>query len=157
MSQKLQPGDGYTFTSNGRNVSLEIDQPGRRRHPLEVFSNPNNGNPAVSVFPGSVNGVMPKISGDYLDAATRPKLNISVSGFVYVKVTRAEGEVFPATVAIEFANEVPANTKTTGHLAIASVTKTNNSLTISQLVTQSLIVGRQGYGEDAAFFYWFNV
>jgi hypothetical protein len=100
---------------------------------------------------------MPKISGTYLDANNRPKLNISVSGFVFVKVTRAEGQVFPATVDIGFANTVPANTKTEGHLAIASITKNENSLIISQLVSQSLIVGRQGYGQDAAFFYWFNV
>lgn len=157
MNQRLQAGDGYTFTSDSRGVSLSIDQPGRRRHPLEVFSNPENGSPAISVWPGTVNGVMPQISGSYLDATTRPKLNIGSSGTVYVKVTRSSGQVFPSTVAIEFAGSVPADTSTVGHFAIATITKTGNSLTINQAVSQSLIVGRQAYGVSSAFFYWFNV
>ena len=157
MSSKLQPGVGYTLTSDARGQSLQITQPGRRRHPLEVYSNPNNGSPAVSIWPGTVNGVMPQVSGVYLDATTRPKLNIGSSGYVYVKVTRASGQVFPSTVAIEFASTVPADTSTTGHFAIASVTKTGNSLTINQAVSSSLIVGRQAYGLSGAVFYWFNV
>jgi len=157
MNQKLQPGDGYTFSSDSQGVSMSIDQPGRRRHPLEVYSNPDNGSPAISVWPGTVNGVMPQISGSYLDATTRPKLTISSSGTVYVKVTRSSGQVFPTTVAIEFASTVPADTSSTGHFAIASITKTGNSLNINQAVSQSLIVGRQAYGLSGAIFYWFNV
>lgn len=157
MNQKIQPGVGYTFTSDSRGQSLLIDQPGRRRHPLEVYSNPDNGSTKVSVFPGTVNGVMPQISGSYLDATTKPKLTIGSSGTVYLKVTRSSGQVFPSTVAVEFASTVPADTSTTGHFAIASVTKTGNSLTISQLISQSLIVGRQAYGVSGAVFYWFNV
>jgi hypothetical protein len=157
MSQKIQPGVGYTFTSDSRGQSLLIDQPGRRRHPLEVYSNPDNGSPAVSVWPGTVNSVMPQISGSYLDATTRPKLTIGSSGSVYLKVTRASGQVFPTTVAVEFASSVPADTSTIGHFAIATVTKTGNSLTINQAVSSSLIVGRQAYGLSGAIFYWFNV
>jgi len=157
MSNKLQPGVGYTFTSDSRGQTLQINQAGRRRHPLEVYSNPNNGSTAVSIFPGTVNGVMPKIAGVSLDATTKPKLNIGSNGYVYVKVTRASGEVFPSTVVIEFASTVPADTSTIGHFTIASVTKTGNSLTISQVVSSSLIVGRQAYGVSAAVFYWFNV
>ena len=59
MSNKIQPGVGYTFTSDSRGHSLQIEQQGRRRHPLEVYSNPDNGSPAISVWPGSVNGVIP--------------------------------------------------------------------------------------------------
>ena len=158
MANKIQPGVGYTYQGDSRGFSLQIDQQqGRRRHPLQVFSNPNNGSPAVSVWPGTVNGAMPKISSTYLDAATRPKLTIGSSGFVYVKVTRASGQVFPSTIDIEFASTVPADTSTTGHFAIASITKTGNSLTINQVVSQSLIVGRQAYGSSGALFYWFNV
>jgi len=157
MSNKLQPGVGYTFTSDSRGQSLLIDSPGRRRHPLEVYSNPDNGSTAVSIFPGTVNGVMPKISSVSLDATAKPKLAVSSTGYVYIKVTRATGDVFPKTVVIECASTVPADTSTIGHFAIASVTKTGNSLTISQLTSQSLIVGRQAYGVSAAVFYWFNV
>ena len=157
MSQKIQPGVGYTFTSDSRGQSLLIDQPGRRRHPLEVYSNPDNGSPAVSIWPGTVNGVMPQVSGVYLDAITRPKLAIGSSGSVYIKVTRSSGQVFPTTVAVEFASSVPADTSTIGHFAIATVTKIGNSLTINQAVSSSLIVGRQAYGLSGAIFYWFNV
>jgi hypothetical protein len=157
MSSKIQPGVGYTFQSESKGFSLQIDQPGRRRHPLEVYSNPNNGSPAVSVWPGTVNGVMPKISATYLDATTRPKLSVGSTGFIYVKVTRASGEVFPKTVDVEFASTVPADTSTTGYFTIATVEKTGNSLKINQVISSSLIVGRQAYGASAAFFYWFNV
>lgn len=157
MSQKIQPGVGYTLTSDSRGHSLLIDQPGRRRHPLEVYSNPDNGSTAVSIFPGTVNGVMPQVSGNYLDATTRPKLTIGSSGYVYVKVTRESGEVFPKGVEILFANNVPSDTNSLGHFAIASVTKTGNSLTISQLTSRSLIVSRQSYNLSGALFYWFNV
>lgn len=157
MSNKIQPGVGYTYQGDSKGFSLQVDQPGRRRHPLEVYSNPNNGSPAVSVWPGTVNGVMPKISATYLDATTRPKLAIASTGFIYVKVTRSSGQVFPTTAVIEFASSVPADTSTTGHFTIATVTKTGNSLTISQVISSSLIVGRQAYGASAAFFYWFNV
>jgi hypothetical protein len=157
MSNKIQPGVGYTYQGDSKGFSLQVDQPGRRRHPLEVYSNPNNGSTAVSVWPGTVNGVMPKISTNSLDATIRPKLAVGSTGFIFVKVTRATGDVFPKTVVIEFASTVPADTSTTGHFTIATVTKTGNSLTISQVISSSLIVGRQAYGVSAAVFYWFNV
>jgi len=157
MSNKIQPGVGYTYQGDSKGFSLQVDQAGRRRHPLEVYSNPNNGSTAVSVWPGTVNGVMPKISTNSLDATIRPKLAVGSTGFIFVKVTRATGDVFPKTVVIEFASTVPADTSTTGHFTIATVTKTGNSLTISQVISSSLIVGRQAYGVSAAVFYWFNV
>lgn len=157
MNQKIQPGVGYTFTSDSRGHSLLIDQPGRRRHPFEVYSNPDNGSTAVSIWPGTVNGVMPQVSGNYLDATTRPKLAVGSSGSVYLKVTRSSGQVFPTTVAVEFASTVPADTSSTGHFAIATITKTGNSLVINQAIRSSLIVGRQAYGLSGAVFYWFNV
>jgi hypothetical protein len=157
MNQKIQPGVGYTFTSDSRGQSLLIDQPGRRRHTFEVYSNPDNGSPAVSIHPGTVNGVMPQVSGNYLDATTKPKLTIGSSGTVYLKVTRSSGQVFPTTVAVEFASTVPADTSTTGHFPIASITKTGNSLVINQTIRSSLIAGRQAYGLSGAVFYWFNV
>jgi hypothetical protein len=156
MNQKIQPGVGYTFTSDSRGQSLLIDQPGRRRHPLEVYSNPDNGSPAVSIWPGSVNGLIPQVSGSYLDAANRPKLTITSSGYVYVKATRASGSPFPATVEILFASAVPNDTLSLGHFALASITKTNNSLQISQLVRSSLMTGRAATYTSAAW-YWFNV
>lgn len=157
MSYKIQPGVGYTYQGDSKGFSLQVDQQGRRRHPLEVYSNPNNGSTAVSVWPGTVNGVMPTISGNSLDATIRPKLAIGSTGFIFVKVTRASGDVFPKTVVIQFASTVPADTSTTGHFTIATVTKTGDSLTISQVISSSLIVGRQAYGVSAAVFYWFNV
>jgi hypothetical protein len=157
MSQKLQQGVGYTFNSDSRGQSLVIDTPGRRRAPLEVYSSAVSGSPAVKVFPGTVNGVMPQISGNYLDAATAPHLTVSSSGVVYVKVTRATGDVFPKTVVVEFAGSLPADTSTTGHITLATVTKTGNSLQIYQAVDRSLIVSRQAYGASGALFYWLNV
>ena len=156
MSSKLQPGVGYTLTSDARCQSLQITQPGRRRHPLEVYSNPDNGSPAVSIWPGSVNGLIPQVSGSYLDAANRPKLTITSSGYVYVKATRASGSPFPATVEILFAATVPTDTLNLGHFALASITKTNNSLQISQLVRSSLVTGRAATYTTAVW-YWFNV
>ena len=157
MNQKIQPGVGYTFTSDSRGQSLLIDQPGRKRHPLEVYSNPDNGSTAVSIYPGTVNGVMPQVSGNYLDATTRPKLTIGSSGYVYVRVNRESGEVFPKGVEILFGNNVPSDTSSQGHFPIASVTKTGNSLVINQLTSRSLIVSRQSYNNSGALFYWFNV
>lgn len=157
MSQKLQQGVGYTFNSDSRGQSLVLDTPGRRRAPLEVYSAVVNGSPAVKVFPGSVNGVMPQISGSYLDAANTPHLPVTSSGFIYVRVTRETGEVFPKTVAIEFGNNVPSDTNSAGHFPIASVTKNGNSLQIYQLSNRSLIVSRQAYSGTGGLYYWFNV
>ena len=156
---KLQPGVGCTFTRDGNSFSLNVEtSPGRRRSPLEVYSNPiSPSQTAVSVWPGTVNGVMPKIAGDYLDATNRPKLTISGNGHIYIKVTRNTGDVFPKTVDVEFGSTVPADTSTTGHFTIATVQKNNGSLTINQAVSSSLIVGRQAYGLTGAIFYWFNV
>jgi len=157
MSQKLQPGVGYTMNTDGRGMSLVVDTPGRRRSPLEVYSTVVNGSAAVKIFPGSVNGVIPQISGATLDAATAPHLIVSASGVVYIKVTRALGQVFPSTVTAHFASTLPADTTSLGHITIATITKTGNSLQIYQTVNRSLIVSRQAYGTAGALFYWLNV
>jgi hypothetical protein len=156
MSQ-LQPGVGYNFTSDGKAYSLTIDSQGRKRTPLEVYSNPLGGNsPGVSVQPGSVNGLIPQIGGQYIDAKPAPKLAVSSSGYIYVKATRASGSPFPATVEILFAATVPNDTLSIGHFALASVTKTGNSLQINQLTNRSLVTGRAATNTSAAW-YWFNV
>lgn len=155
---KLQPGQGYNFTSDAKGFSLSIDGAGRKRAALEVYANAiSSTSAAVSVQPGSVNGVIPQIDGAYLDAATTPKLSVSASGYIYLKATRASGSPFPATVEILFAATVPADTESLGHLALASVTKTGNSLQLSQLVRSSLIAARVATSPAGAYWYWFNV
>lgn len=155
---KLQPGLGYTYTSDARGYSLSIDTPGRKRAPLEVYSNAISENqPAVSVQPGSVNKVIPKINGNDLDAAIVPTLSVSNTGYVYLRATRASGSPFPATVDILFGTAVPADTASIGYLALASVTKTGNSLQISQLVRSSLVTARVATSPSGAYWYWFNV
>jgi hypothetical protein len=154
----IQPGDGYTLTQSLGGASLSIDpQVSRRRNQLEVYENQNNGVAAVSVWPGSVNGVVPKIGSAYIDASPIPKLAIPGSGYVFVKVTRVSGQAFPKIVEIDFSTTVPADTFNTGHFAISSVLKVNDSLKITPLVTTSLIVSRQAYGQTDAVFYWFSV
>lgn len=157
MSQKINAGVGYTFNSDSRGMSLVVDTPGRRRTPLEVYGTVVNGSPAVKVFPGTVNGRVPTISGTALDANTAPHLTVTSSGVIYLKVTRATGQVFPATAVVEFAASLPADTSTTGHITLATVTKTGNSLQIYQAVDRSLIVSRVAYGASGALFYWLNV
>lgn len=153
----LQPGVGYNFTSDARSFSLSIDTPGRKRTPLEVYSNAQSSTQAaVSVQPGSVNGLIPTIGGAYLDATPVPTLAVGASGYIYVKATRVSGSPFPATVEILFGTTVPNDTLSIGHFALASVTKTGNSLQVNQLVRSSLVAGRAATFTSAAW-YWFNV
>ena len=153
----IQPGVGYNFTSDSKGFSLTIDSPGRKRTPLEVYSNPTSSTQAaVSVQPGSVNGLIPTIGGAYLDATPTPTLAVGASGYIYAKATRVSGSPFPATVEILFGSTVPNDTLSIGHFALASITKTGNSLQISQLVRTSLVAGRAATFTSAAW-YWFNV
>jgi hypothetical protein len=59
-------------------------------------------------------------------------------------------------VEILFAATVPNDTLSIGHFALASVTKTGNSLQINQLTNRSLVTGRAATNTSAAW-YWFNV
>ena len=78
---KLQPGVGYNFTSDAKGYSLSIETLGRKRAALEVYTNAISATqPAVSVQPGSVNKVIPKIGGNYIDAAVIPQLAVSATG-----------------------------------------------------------------------------
>jgi hypothetical protein len=155
---KLQPGVGYTFTSDSKGYNLSVDTPGRKRAALEVYTNAISATaPAVSVQPGSVNKVIPTIGGNYIDAVIIPQLAVSATGYIYLKATRGSGTPFPATVEILFAATLPADTASLGHLALASVTKTGNSLQISQLVRASLITARVATSPSGAYWYWFNV
>jgi hypothetical protein len=155
----IQPGDGYTLTQSLGGASLAIDPqfPFKVRSQFQVYENQNEGVAAISVWPGTVNGVVPKLGGQYIDATPIPKLNIPGNGYVYLTVTRVSGQAFPKMVDINFATAVPADTFNTGNLAIASVTKVGGSLKISQLITTSMIVSRQAYGQTDAVFYWFSV
>lgn len=155
---KIQPGVGYSFTSDSRGYSLVIDSPGRKRTALEVYTNAiSSTQAAVSVQPGSVNGIIPKIGGTYIDNETAPKLTVSASGYVYVKASRQAGTPFPATVEILFGTSVPADSASFGHFALASIIKTGNSLQILQLVRSSLVTGRVAFSPAGAYWYWFNV
>jgi hypothetical protein len=159
---KIQPGNGYGFTSSGYGFSINTEPPFNVQALAEwtqfkVYDNSVGSNTAVSVLPGTVNGVVPKISSVYIDADTPPKISVTQNGTVYLTVTRASGEAFPKTVEINFSPTVPADTTNVGNFALASVIKNGNELKISQFVTNSLIVSRTGYGAGDAIFYWFRV
>lgn len=159
---KIQPGSGYGFTSSGYGFSLNAEPPFDATPPpewtqLKVYENPAGEVPAISVWPGTVNGVVPKIAAAYIDAQPTPKIEITGNGTVYLSVTRVSGDVFPKLVQVNFAATVPADTFNVGNFALASIVKNGNNLTISQFITTSLIVSRVAYGPTDSVFYWFRV
>jgi len=129
MNNSIQPGDGYTVNNFGKAASLSIDSTKQIYPNVPLTVQKGAGSDKVYIVPGTVNQLVPKIDGTYIDASPRPTITLSASGYIILRVERVANQPFPNNPIIYYNATIPADTTTYGHFALASVTKTGSAAT----------------------------
>jgi hypothetical protein len=161
MYNSIQSGDGYTVNNFGKAASLSIDSTKQiyPNVPLTVQLAATN---KVYIIPGSVNQLIPTVSGTYIDAIPRPTITVSASGYIILRVVRVAGQPFPNTPTIYWSATIPADTTSYGHFNLASVTVTGTPATGLGLAINNyrspyigaVSVGRQKFGGSSTYHWW---
>jgi hypothetical protein len=162
MPNSIQPGDGYTVNNIGGAASLSIDNPAIQFYPDAPLVVKKSGSDKVYVTPGTVNQIVPKVDGTYIDATPRPTITVSASGYIILRVERVANQPFPNNPIIYYNATIPADTTTYGHFNLASVTVTGSPATGLGLVINNyrspyigaVSVGRQKFGGVATYHWW---
>jgi hypothetical protein len=155
MKSTINSGLGYTYTSGAGGFSLNLDRAGgKKRPPLTVYLHNEAGATYARVQAGTLNGMIPKISGAYIDNYPLPKIALSSAGVIVLKVTRADATPFPATAVITFETEKPADTYTNGYITLASITKSGDAYGVENYISANLICYRIRVADQAAHYYW---
>lgn len=155
MKSIINNGLGYTYTSGAGGFSLNIDRAGgKKRPPLTVYLHNEGEVTYARVQAGTVNGMIPKINGVYIDNYPLPKLALSSSGYILLKVTRADGSPFPSNAEIVFQSTIPSDTFSNGYLTLASITKSDNAYGVENYVSCNAVCYRIRVGSGAAYYYW---
>ena len=155
MRSIINSGIGYTYSSGAGGFSLSVDRPaGKKRQPLTVYLHNEGDATYARVQAGTLNGMIPKIGGTYIDSYPLPKIALSSTGVIVLKVTRAEGSPFPADAVISFETVKPADTYTNGYITLASITKSDNAYGVENYITANVICYRIRVGSGSAHYYW---
>jgi hypothetical protein len=162
MSNVIQPGYGYTVTNFGGGVSLSIDDQQMQIYPDIPLTVQSAGSDKVYIVPGTVNQLIPTVSGTYIDAIPRPTITVSASGYIILRVVRVAGQPFPNTPTIYWSATIPADDTTYGHFNLASVTVTGTATTGLGLAINNyrspyigaVSVGRQTIASNAGYYWW---
>lgn len=113
-------------------------------HPFKI--SPVTGEAKVTVYPGTVNGVMAKIGSDTLDAATTPELTV-VSGPLYLEIKYA-GEI---TLSAEVKNAAALPTRLSigvKYVQIGTISVTSGAAGVTaQIVTDNLTIPPDTLGQ----------
>jgi hypothetical protein len=161
----IQPGVGYTFTASSLGTNLNILQPWSEWDSsvsvLPLW--PKLKNDKVSVVPGTVNRIVPKIGSVFIDASTPPEITVTGEGYICIKLTYVAATFFPRTAEIIFnaGTSTPADTETEGYYPLAKV----NAVTVGAVTTYSLIIlsygnfvcNRLKSGANPAVWYWSTI
>lgn len=159
---KIQPGNGYGFTSSGYGFSINAGSPFNDPEQGEyrpLFCSYNGTNKYL-ISPGTVNRIVPKIGSVYLDASTKPELTIPSSGYICVMLTHEVDSFFPRTATIVFhaGSVTPGDTETTGYwpLAKVNVTETEEGTKYETIPFSygNLVCNRLKAGANTAVWYW---
>jgi hypothetical protein len=128
MGNSIEPGDGYFVNNVGRSGSFTIDSQIQQYPyiPLTVIRAAIN---KVYIVPGTVNQLIPTVSGTYIDALPRPTITLSATGYIILRVERVANQPFPNNPTIYYNATIPADTTSYGHFALASVTKLGSAAT----------------------------
>jgi hypothetical protein len=161
MKSSIDSGTGYSVTNIGNSISLSIDSQTQYYPsiPLTVQSGTEG---KVYIIPGTVNQLIPKIDGTYIDATPSPTITVSDSGYIILRVERVANQPFPNNPIIYYNATIPADTTTYGHFALASVTKTGSPTTgysISVASLRSPLIGavhvsRASFNGDSKYYWW---
>ena len=163
MFNSIQPGDGYTVNNFGGSQSLSIDSNNTQWYPdIPLTVQKGAELDKVYIIPGTVNQLVPKVSGTYIDALPRPTITVSASGYIILRVVRVAGQPFPNTPTIYWSATIPADDTTYGHFNLASVTVTGTAATGLGLAINNyrspyigaVSVGRQTIATNAGYYWW---
>jgi len=161
MPYSIQPGDGYTVNNFGGAASLSIDSQ-VQFYPNAPLTVQSAGSDKVYITPGTVNQLVPKVDGTYIDALPRPTITLSATGYIILRVERVANQPFPNNPVIYYNATIPADTTTYGYFALASVTKigsaaTGYSYSIASFRSPyvgAVHVSRASFGGDAKYYWW---
>jgi len=161
MPNSIQPGDGYTVNNFGGAASLSIDST-TQWYPDIPLTVQSAGSGKVYIIPGTVNQLIPKVGGNYIDATPRPTITVSASGYIILEVSRVSGQPFPNNPIIYWSSSIPSNTASNGYFNLASVTVTGSPTTGYGLAINNyrspyigaVSVGRQKFGSTATYHWW---
>ena len=163
MPNSIQPGDGYTVNNWGGGASsLSIDNPAIQFYPDAPLVVKSAGSGKVYITPGTVNQLVPTVSGTYIDAVPRPTITVSANGYIILRVERVANQPFPNNPIIYYNATIPADTTTYGYFALASVTRSGSPTTgysVSVASFRSPYVGavhvsRAGFGSNFYYYWW---
>ena len=163
MFNSIQPGDGYTVNNFGGSQSLSIDSSNTQWYPdIPLTVQKGAGSDKVYIVPGTVNQLVPKVSGTYIDALPRPTITLSATGYIILRVERVANQPFPNNPTIYYNASIPADTTTYGHFALASVTKSGSAATgysYSIASFRSPLIGavhvsRASFESTANYYWW---
>ena len=161
MPNSIQPGDGYTVNNFGGAASLSIDSQ-VQFYPNAPLTVQSAGSDKVYITPGTVNQLVPKVDGTYIDALPRPTITLSATGYIILRVERVANQPFPNNPVIYYNATIPADTTTYGYFALASVTKigsatTGYSYSIASFRSPyvgAVHVSRASFNGDAKYYWW---
>lgn len=159
----IQPGIGYTSTNVGGAVTLNIEPTWQffaGPKPFEVSAYKSGSNYLVRVYPGTINNIEPKMSGQQLSAVPPPTLNIGSSmtpTTVYIYLQMPVGATgtpppFPEDPIIIHDTSPQTSDDSTAYLLLASVD--NSTGVVSQYVGGSQWGERYKCGANDAAYYF---
>jgi hypothetical protein len=162
MRNSIQPGDGYFVTNIGGSASITIDNQTQLYPDAPLVVKKGAGSDKVYIVPGTVNQLVPKVDGTYIDALPRPTITLSATGYIILRVERVANQPFPNNPVIYYNATIPADTTTYGYFALASVTKTGSAATgysysiasFRSPYVGAVHVSRASYGGDAKYYWW---
>lgn len=169
----IKTGTGYLVTNypTGQILTIPKQLPISQGYNLQVLPFIQDDKAWFTVTIGTVNRVIPKIGGKYLDQYDKdgipPKLEItSESGFVILEVTYDANKPFPSEANIKFVSTRPntSNETTTSTFILATTefkpkTKTEEASVSSVQVHKrgNLIVNRFKIAASTYYWYWYTI
>jgi len=161
MKTSIDSGTGYSVNNIGNSISLSIDSQ-VQYYPDVPLTVKGSGSDKVYIVPGTVNQLVPKVDGTYIDARPRPTITLSATGYIILRVERVANQPFPNNPVIYYNATIPADTTTYGYFALASVTKTGSAATgysYSIASFRSPLIGavhvsRASFSGSASYYWW---
>jgi len=157
----IRSGVGYRVKQSSNGTTLEFDQPDTYSveiSPLTPQSFTVKNQNIASITAGTVNGIVPKINGAYIDASPTPTITLTQNGYILLQVTRTAGQFFPSDVSIIFSTTNLQSTDTVGYFPLGSVvinTKANPVYAaITPLNGGNMVVNRLKAGANTSVWYW---
>ena len=126
--------------------------------PAFPFEGTRSNTEYLKFYPGTVNRVMPKLNGQYLDAQPPPEVELQ-EGIYAVKATWESGSYFPKESEVLYASadwpSFPEDTNTESYYPLYSVAKNGNKWVVTLLHNKrNLAVTRVKAGDNTAAWFW---